>query len=100
MPGLIAFPSLQSQMDRVREGCGCEEVKGWGIGQWWSERVSEGEKERLRGVEWGDEEEEWVVMGGQWGVVWGRRGEDGEGDGERESEEGEIFLTFFRNNKI
>lgn len=85
MPGLEACPTLERHAERLR-GIGFEGTKGVTVGQWWDKRVDGVEKEKLRGVEGLDEEEEWVLLAAHYGFVWGWRGaaSDGSGGGGRE----------------
>ncbi|KAI9663318.1 MAG: carboxy methyl transferase for protein phosphatase 2A [Alyxoria varia] len=104
MPSVYAYPTIGSQHKRLRgcffpspssstsyasaegggeEGgsAGADEVNGGDVRlegcevvEWWDERVDEGEKDRLRRAEGLDEEEEWRLLAGHYGFVWGSRG--------------------------
>ena len=97
MPGVDAFPDLEAHGRRLREAWGTGEnseefvanedseraeagggnvgigFEGWTIKDVWDSMVSGEEKERLRKCEMVDEEEEWVLLAGHYGVVRGWR---------------------------
>jgi len=97
MPGVDAFPDLETHARRLRQVLGKgrsgkgnvaredgdrgetrsgEEsagFEGWTIKDVWDSTVSVEEKERLRRCEMVDEEEEWVLLAGHYGVVRGWR---------------------------
>ena len=68
LPGLEAFPTLESHFGRLRK-LGFDHCEGEEIGNWWKDKVDDAEKERLWQVEGLDEEEEWQIMSGQWGTI-------------------------------
>ncbi|KAI9725400.1 MAG: hypothetical protein M1828_003250 [Chrysothrix sp. TS-e1954] len=82
LPGLEAYSTLESHFTRLKD-LGFEHREGTDIGRWWKERVSEEEKARLRSLEGLDEEEEWEIMGRQWGIVWGGNSGRGADDGDK-----------------
>jgi len=97
MPGVDAFPDLDAHGRRLSEvlgkgesgqgntaredgeqgetGRGKESVEseGWTIKDVWDSMVNVEEKERLRRCEMVDEEEEWVLLAGHYGVIRGWR---------------------------
>lgn len=73
MPGLEAFPTLEAHGERLKE-VGFEAWEGATVREVWDTRVSREEKARLRRMEMVDEEEEWVLLAGHYGVVKGWRG--------------------------
>ena len=75
--GLAGVPTLAAHKERLH-GLGFIEAQGLEIRQVWDRWISQDEKDRLRGVEGLDEEEEWVLLAGHYGIIWGTRGlEDG-----------------------
>lgn len=74
LPGLEAVPTLTAHAERLRGVGFVDEARGCEVGRVWAEWVGPEEKERLRRVEGLDEEEEWVLLAGHYGVVWGARG--------------------------
>lgn len=83
MPSLLELETLDAHGRRLT-GClqaGNEGVVGWNgleVRRVWKEWVSEEEKERLRVLEGLDEEEEWELLAGHYGVVWAWRGMKGD----------------------
>ena len=97
MPGVDAFPDLEAHERRLREVLGKGhsgqgntaredgeqgksgsakegvEFEGWTIKDVWDSMVTVEEKERSRRCEMVDEEEEWVLLAGHYGVVRGWR---------------------------
>ncbi|KXX83438.1 Leucine carboxyl methyltransferase 1 [Madurella mycetomatis] len=88
MPTLEAYPTVADQARRLREA-GFEHVRCETVDGIWEGWVSQGEKERVDGLEGGlDEVEEWRLLAGHYVVAWGWRGKggvdlevDGEGGG-------------------
>ena len=74
LPGVNACPTLDAHEARLRE-CGFEKTGGKLVKDWWRADVSEDEKERLRNLEGLDEEEEWELLAGHYGFIWGSRGD-------------------------
>lgn len=72
LPGLEEVPTLEAQKTRL-QGLGFEETQGRTVREWWDTEVDGQEKERLRGCEWVDEEEEWNLLGEHYGLIWGTR---------------------------
>jgi len=97
MPGVDAFPDLGTHERRLRgvlglgkregrdgtgENMGRDDIgggetggrfEGWTIKEVWDSMISGEEKERLRRCEIVDEEEEWVLLAGHYGIVRGWR---------------------------
>lgn len=72
LPGLEGLPTLDSHGQRLTE-VGFEEFQAMTVGHWWRDKVGAAEKDRLRAVEMVDEEEEWDLLAGHYGVVWAWR---------------------------
>lgn len=72
MPSLTAFPDLAQHEARLKE-CGFDSAESVTIRHAWDNWVSAEEKERLRGCEMVDEEEEWNLLAEHYAVIWGRR---------------------------
>lgn len=86
---LHAHDTLAAQRKRLREhglgeGEGVKGIEGQGaqaadVDFIWEKWVDEGEKERVEGLEWMDEVEEWRLLARHYCVAWGwREGEKGE----------------------
>lgn len=59
----------------VEGGGGCEVgFEGWTVKEIWDQWIDGAEKERLRRCEMVDEEEEWVLLAGHYGVIRAWRG--------------------------
>lgn len=74
LPGMLELPDLEAHRERLRDvgfKGGSEE---WNVRQIWDGWISSEEKERLRGCEMVDEEEEWYLLSEHYGLIWGRRG--------------------------
>jgi len=82
MPSLLELETLEAHGSRLK-GClgpADDGNLGWSgleIRQVWKQWVTQEEKERLRVLEGLDEEEEWELLAGHYGVVWAWRGMDG-----------------------
>lgn len=74
LPGLQACPTLEAHQQRLKH-CGFEQTGGMLVKDWWRSNVSEDEKGRLRSLEGLDEEEEWELLAGHYGFIWGSRGQ-------------------------
>ena len=74
LPSVAALPSVEAHRARLHEAFGAEGSRGVEVRKWWEREVTEDEKERLRRVEGLDEEEEWELLAGHYGFVWGWRG--------------------------
>ena len=70
LPGLSACPTVDAHRQRL-EQCGFEMTGGTLVREWWHSRVHSNEKERLRSLEGLDEEEEWELLAGHYGFIWG-----------------------------
>jgi len=77
LPGLEAYPTMEAQRERLRQVGFTGGQKGVSMKDVWDGWVSWREKERLMVLEGLDEEEEWVLLAGHYGVVWAWRGEEG-----------------------
>jgi len=82
MPSLLELETLEAHGLRLMaclEATNVEDAgwKGLEVRQVWKEWISEEEKERLRLLEGLDEEEEWELLAGHYGIVWAWRGMDG-----------------------
>ena len=73
LPGLEACPDIRAHTERLKD-CHFEKAGGMLVKDWWKNRVSDDEKERLRHLEGLDEEEEWELLAGHYGFIWGSRG--------------------------
>lgn len=87
MPSLLELETLEAHGTRLTACLGAADGvavgwKGVEVRQAWKEWVSEEEKERLRILEGLDEEEEWELLAGHYGIVWAWRGLDGSAFGE------------------
>ncbi|KAL9092191.1 MAG: hypothetical protein Q9159_000950 [Coniocarpon cinnabarinum] len=73
LPGLEACPTLKAHEERLK-ACGFETSGGMLVKKWWRTKVSDDEKDYLRNLEGLDEEEEWELLAGHYGFIWGSRG--------------------------
>lgn len=71
--GLQGTPTLVAHKERLH-GVGFDKAQGLEIRQVWDQWISHDEKDRLRKVEGLDEEEEWMLLAGHYGIIWGSRG--------------------------
>lgn len=101
LPGLTALPTLGSHGRRLvgqhggtserielpestngnsgreQDGCGFSSWQGWSVLDWWRNCISKNEKERLRTLEFVDEEEEWELLAQHYGIIRAWCGEGG-----------------------
>lgn len=73
MPTLEVYKQPKDQEGRLREA-GFKEVRQKTVDSIWGRWVSEGEKERVDGLEGLDEVEEWQLLAGHYIVAWGWKG--------------------------
>lgn len=73
LPGLQACPTLEAHQERLKH-VGFDKAGGMLVKDWWKKRASSDEKDRLRNLEGLDEEEEWELLAGHYGFIWGSRG--------------------------
>lgn len=73
LPGMLDLPDLEAHRERLRDVGFTVGDQGWNVRQIWDGWISGQEKERLRGCEMVDEEEEWHLLSEHYGIVWGRR---------------------------
>jgi [phosphatase 2A protein]-leucine-carboxy methyltransferase len=73
MPTLQKYPTLQSQLDRLREAGFLHGQSGADILWLWNNWVSPREKERISELEMVDEVEEWELLAKHYIVTWGWR---------------------------
>lgn len=76
LPSLASLPTFESHWQRLRGSFQAEKWGGMEVRRWWEGRVSAEEKDRLRRVEGLDEEEEWELLAGHYGFIWGWSGRD------------------------
>lgn len=73
MPTMQKYPTLQSQLDRLREAGFLHAQNGADILWLWNNWVSPREKERISELEMVDEVEEWELLAKHYIVTWGWR---------------------------
>ncbi|KAF2157842.1 LCM-domain-containing protein [Myriangium duriaei CBS 260.36] len=85
MPSLQALPTLEAHRGRLRT-LGLTQVGGRTVRDIYasssaSEWISLAERARVERLEWVDEVEEWNLLAGHYGIIWGWRDADGEDGG-------------------
>lgn len=80
MQTIHKYPTLQSQLERLREAGFTHAQNGADMLWLWRNWVSEEEKERVATLEMMDELEEWELLAEHYLIIWGWR-EAGEGGG-------------------
>ncbi|KAK5657668.1 hypothetical protein OQA88_2740 [Cercophora sp. LCS_1] len=73
MPTLEVYKQPEDQEERLR-AAGFREVRQMTVDRIWDKWVDEDEKERVEGLEWLDEVEEWKLLSGHYIVAWGWTG--------------------------
>lgn len=73
MPTLEVYKQPKDQEERLRQA-GFKEVRQKTVDSIWGQWISEGERERVDGLEGLDEVEEWQLLAGHYIVAWGWKG--------------------------
>jgi [phosphatase 2A protein]-leucine-carboxy methyltransferase len=73
MPTVYSYPTLDKQMERLRDAGFSDAQNGADVLWLWKNWIPDAEKERISSLEMLDELEEWELLASHYAIVWGWR---------------------------